>query len=102
MVEILSEQTIDNPRRSTRDLRPVYLEDLGMVPALERLAHEAGKGMGFGVEFHRQGIDKRLLPVVELALFQIVQEALSDIALHAQAKQASMKISFSRTQLRWK
>lgn len=95
--EIVSytEQTIENLRRLTRALRPVYLEDLGLVPALEMLARELGQAMGIRVEFQRQGFEKRLDPPVELALYRMAQEALSNVARHAHAKHASLSISFS-------
>lgn len=91
----LTEQTIENLRRLTGALRPVYLEDLGLVPALEMLARETGQGMGITVEFHRQGVEQRLDPAIELALYRIAQEALSNIARHAHARHATMNISFS-------
>jgi signal transduction histidine kinase len=91
----LTEQTIENLRRLTRALRPVYLEDLGLVPSLEMLARETGQGMGITVEFHRQGTERRLEKSVELAFYRMAQEALSNITRHAQAKQASIMISFS-------
>ena len=94
-VASLTEQTIENLRRLTRALRPIYLEDLGLVPALEMLARETGQAMGIPVEFHRQGMEKRLDPAVELALYRIAQEALNNIARHAQAKHAIMSISFT-------
>jgi len=39
-LETLAEETIENLRRLTRALRPIYLEDLGLVTALEMLARE--------------------------------------------------------------
>jgi signal transduction histidine kinase len=61
------------------------------------LAREAEQGMGITVEFHRQGIEKRLDPAVELALYRIAQEALSNIARHARATHAALSISFTLT-----
>ncbi len=94
-ISSLTEQTIENLRRLTGALRPVYLEDLGLVPALEMLARETGQGMGITVGFHRQGFERRLEASVELALYRMAQEALNNIARHAQAKQASLSISFN-------
>lgn len=91
----LTEQTIENLRRLTRALRPVYLEDLGLVPSLEMLARETGQGMGITVEFQHHGLERRLDASIELALYRMAQEALSNITRHAQATQASMTISFS-------
>jgi signal transduction histidine kinase len=91
----LTEQTIENLRRLTRALRPVYLEDLGLAPALEMLARETGQGIGIMVEFHRLGVERRLEASIELALYRIAQEALSNISRHAQAKRVSMVINYS-------
>ncbi len=91
----LTEQTIVNLRRLTRDLRPVYLEDLGLAPALEVLARETGQSMGITVEFIRQGTERRLDPSVELALYRMAQEACSNISRHAHAKHASLLINYA-------
>ena len=91
----LTEQTIENLRRLTRALRPIYLEDLGLVTALEMLARETGQALDIPVEFQRQGVERRLEPTVELALYRMAQEAFSNIARHAQASQASLKITFT-------
>ena len=98
-IAALTEQTIENLRRLTRALRPIYLEDLGLVPALEMLAHETGQAMGMVVEFRRQGVEKRLDPAIELAFYRMAQEALSNIARHALAKQVSINISFTPASL---
>ena len=91
----LTEQTIQNLRRLTRALRPAYLEDLGLVPSLEMLARETGQGMGIKVEFHHQGIEKRLDASKELALYRMAQEGLSNIARHAHARQTSLTIRYA-------
>jgi signal transduction histidine kinase len=90
----LTEQTIENLRRLTRAMRQAYLEDLGLIPALEVLAREAGQGMGFKVEYKHMGNEIRLDASKELALYRIAQEALSNISRHAQAKRASLSISY--------
>jgi signal transduction histidine kinase len=94
-IESLTEQAIEELRRLTRALRPIYLEDLGLVTALEMLAHETGQTAGIPIEFKHQGVERRLETATELALYRIAQEALSNIARHAQASQAAMDIQFS-------
>ena len=91
----LTEQTIENLRRLTRALRPAYLEDLGLVPSLEMLARETGQAMSSTVEFHHQGSERRLEASVELALYRMAQEALSNVSRHAHAGQASLSISYT-------
>ena len=98
-LETLAEQTIDNLRRQTRALRPIYLEDLGLVTALEMLAQETSQSAGIPVDFHCQGDERRLSPDAELALYRMAQEALSNVTRHAQASQASVDLRFERQEV---
>lgn len=95
----LTEQTIENVRRQTRALRPIYLEDLGLVTALEMLARETSQAANIPVEFQRQGTEVRLNPNVELALYRMAQEALNNVNKHAEATQANLNISFTSQQV---
>ncbi len=94
-ISSLTEQAIENLRRLTRALRPIYLEDLGLVTALEMLARETGQAAGIPVAFNCQGDERRLEPAVELALYRIAQEALNNVARHARASRAALEISFT-------
>jgi len=93
-LEQLAEETIADLRRFTRALRPIYLEDLGLVAALEMLTREVSQANNLRVEFRRTGSERRLSPEVELALYRMAQEALSNVARHAQAVRASLAIAF--------
>jgi len=93
-LEALTEHAIENLRRTIRALRPIYLEDFGLVAALEILTNEAGQNSELKFEFHISGSQKRLAAEVELALYRMVQEALNNIARHAQATQAGVVIEF--------
>jgi signal transduction histidine kinase len=93
-LESLAEQTIENLRRTTRALRPIYLEDLGLLAALEMLASETGQNAHMRVDFHHTGIERRLPVDVELALYRMAQEALNNMMRHAQATHASVEIEF--------
>jgi len=112
-IQELTEQTIQNLRRLTRALRPAYLEELGLVPALRMLAQEASqagplrreqpeaseKEDRFQVHFECPGEERRLKPEVELTLYRMAQEALSNVQRHAQAGQAWVSISFDPNQV---
>ena len=93
-IQTLMEQTMSDLRRFTRALRPIYLEDLGLVAALEMLTREIGQADNLRVEFQRAGSERRLSSEVELALYRMAQEALSNVARHAQASQVSLSITF--------
>jgi len=93
-LEDLAEQTIENLRRLTRALRPIYLEDLGLVTALEMLAREIGQTNDLHVDFFKSGQERRLPSEVELSLYRIAQEALNNVLHHAKAKFATLSIFF--------
>lgn len=96
----LAAQTMQDLRRMTRALRPAYLEELGLVAALEMLAREVDQAVPMLVGFQRVGIENRLAPEVELALFRIAQEALNNVVKHAQASHASLSVAFSSASIR--
>jgi len=98
-LETLSEQTIENLRRMTRALRPIYLEDLGLVTALEMLARETSQNNSLDVDFQKSGEEQRLSHEVELAYYRIAQEALNNVVRHSQAKHADLHISFGEGEI---
>lgn len=93
-IHTLSEGAVANLRRLMRGLRPVYLEELGLSAALEMLAREAGEKTHIPVHFQISGEQRRLAPDIELALYRMAQEALSNVARHANASQAWVDIDF--------
>ncbi len=92
-LEMLSSTAIDELRRLTRALRPIYLEDFGLVTALDMLASENSK-TDFTVGFSCLGIERRLDAAVELTLFRITQESLSNVARHAAATLTAISLVF--------
>jgi signal transduction histidine kinase len=93
-VRRLSAETMEGVRRFSQDLRPLYLEDLGFVPALEMLAREAGRHGQVVVEVRVEGTPRRLAPAHELALYRIAQEALNNAIKHAQAQRIWLNLRF--------
>lgn len=94
-LEMLSEQTVENLRRLTRALRPIYLEDLGLVTALEMLAREISQGNNLIVDFSKTGQERRLSHDAELSLYRIAQEALNNVVKHSNADKAELMIAFN-------
>lgn len=99
-LETLTEDTIQNLRRTIRALRPIYLEDFGLASALEILSKETAQASGVNVQFQKTGTERRLSPDVELALYRMAQEALNNVARHAKAKAASVLIDFTPETIR--
>jgi two-component system, NarL family, sensor histidine kinase DegS len=71
------QQTLDATKSFIFDVRPMVLDDLGLVPTLRRSARERGQRAGVAVEFESMGADRRLPMELESGLFRIFDEALT-------------------------
>ena len=81
--------------RLVHDLRPAQLDDLGLVAALNYLADEELKRSGTEVTFRITGNQHRLDPLLETVLFRVAQEALMNVARHAQVQKAGIELIFN-------
>ena len=79
-------------RLLARGLRPAVLDDLGLVAAVEWYAGEFQRSRGIAVYARAIGVSGRLPAPVETALYRIMQEALANVARHAEAGAASVVI----------
>jgi signal transduction histidine kinase len=86
----LTVQTLDGVHNLSVELRPSALDDLGLTAALERYIQEYQRHTAVEVDFVVMGLEERLPPPVETALYRMVQESLTNIARHAQAETASV------------
>jgi len=77
-------------RRIIEDLRPSSLNNLGLVAALEILSREFAERSGLQVESDLQKV--RLKPSSELTVYRLVQEALTNVAKYAQARQVTITL----------
>ena len=92
----LVNQTLDEVRRIIRDMRPSYLEDLGLLPALKALCADAEARHGLVISFDWAGPDTRLAPDIETALYRIAQEALNNVVRHANATHVHVTLHVGR------
>lgn len=83
----LTSQALEAVRNMAVELRPTTLDDLGLVAALESSTETYAARLGIPVHFEARGFEQRLSPQVELALYRVVQEALTNVARHASAHQ---------------
>ncbi len=95
-IQNMADQTIRDLRRITKDLRPLYLEDLGLVATLEMLSRETSSTIDIPVDFQSIGTERRFPPGVELTLYRMAQEGISNVGRHAKASHASIVVSFNQ------
>ncbi|MFC1978389.1 sensor histidine kinase [Chloroflexota bacterium] len=81
-------------QRFSQDLRPSLLDFLGLLTALRSLVHKAEEHYDLAIGFEVVGDERRFRPELEILIFRIVQEALSNIGRHANASSAEVKIEF--------
>jgi signal transduction histidine kinase len=86
-------KTLQSVRRLAVELRPKALDDFGLVPALERLADAFGGESGIAIDVEANLDETRLPPEVETALYRIAQEALTNVAKHADAEHVSLIVT---------
>ncbi len=84
---------LQDVRRLAVELRPAVLDDYGLAPALERLTDSFSEQAGIRVDFHSALGETRLPSEVETALYRVVQESLTNIVKHADAKNVSVSLS---------
>ncbi|HEY3333743.1 MAG TPA: histidine kinase [Candidatus Limnocylindrales bacterium] len=70
------QQTLDATKNFIFDVRPMVLDDLGLVPTLRRAARDRGRRAHVPVEFDSLGADRRLPQDVESTVFRVLDEAL--------------------------
>jgi two-component system sensor histidine kinase DegS len=85
--------SLQEVRKIIFDLRPMVLDDLGIVPTLRRFIAELQKRTDMSIELVVLGGEsERLASPLEVAIFRIVQEALNNILKHAKAKRCVIKL----------
>jgi signal transduction histidine kinase len=89
-------ETLHDVRRLAVELRPKALDDFGLVPAVERLAESFVEQTGLRLDVEAQLGPERLSSDVETALYRMVQEALTNVVKHAQARSVSIVLTNAR------
>ena len=78
-------EALEGVRRLALELRPPALDDLGLLAALGELAQRFADQLGIPVDYQARGPRGRLPAEVELVLYRVAQEALTNVAKHARA-----------------
>ncbi len=89
----LTRSNLEEARRSVFDLRAAPLERRSLPEAIEALVGEWGFEAGVEADFEAVSAGQPLPPRVEIALYRVAQEALNNVARHAEAERVSVKLS---------
>ncbi len=88
----LTKTTLNEVRKVIYDLRPMSLDDLGLIPTLERYISNFEDDTSIKIKLQVLGSFNNIEPTILIALFRITQESLSNIRKHSQAKTGTIII----------
>lgn len=93
-VKNLVRESLIDVRRIIFDLRPMSLDDLGLVPTLRKYLSTLEERHGLPVRLRVEGVERRLDLAMEVALFRLIQESLNNVVKHAAATRAEVAVHF--------
>ncbi|MDQ7819664.1 MAG: GAF domain-containing sensor histidine kinase [Armatimonadota bacterium] len=96
----IAEDTLRELRKMIYDLRPTILDDLGLAAAIRWYVKEHVEPQGLQVDLTLAGLDERMPHHIETAVFRIVQEALTNVLKHADARRAWVTVALADGQVR--
>ena len=99
-VKSTASSTFQKVRDFIFDLRPMMLDDLGLIPTLTRYVETFKEQTGIEVRLVSTGMEQRFEPYLEVMVFRAVQELLGNIERHSQATQVIIQIDSSATGVR--
>ncbi len=96
-LQVILDSAIVQMRRILCALRPLALDEVGLFPALRRLIDDFEGQHRVNVGFRISGSEDRVPAELELPIFRVVQEALNNVAKHAQAHRVQLSFDLSHT-----
>ena len=91
--------TIDDLRSIIYNLRPMSIDDLGLVATVERHVKNLNLNQPFNTKLKVVNKDYKLLPIVNLTIFRVIQEACNNIIKHANAKNVLITLIYGKDNL---
>lgn len=90
--------SLQDVRRIIYDLRPMSLDDLGLVPTVSRYASNFSETNGINIKVSSSGNIENLKPIVRLTAFRVIQESLNNIKKHSKASNVTIHLESNDTQ----
>lgn len=93
------DDTVEEIRRAVNQLGPAVLDDVGLEAAIQRAADDLSEATSVPVEF-RYAVDSALDASVEMTVYRLVQEALTNVARHSEASEVTIDVEQTDETLR--
>lgn len=93
-------RTLEGVNRIVMDLRPGLLDEFGLAPAIQWYANARLESQGVQVAIQVTGMPRELSPHTQASIYRMVQEAINNIAQHAHANRAEIRLDWQDDKLR--
>ena len=90
----LVRESLREVRSIIYDLRPMALDDFGLIPTLMKYLNTAKDNFGVPIIFKTLGVERRLSSKLEIAVFRLIQESVQNACKHAEATEIEVKVEF--------
>ncbi|WP_281883073.1 sensor histidine kinase [Paenibacillus sp. YYML68] len=91
---------IEEVRKIIFNLRPMALDDLGLVPTLRKFVQDFEEKAKISTKFDVVGKELRLPSGMEVAVYRLVQESFSNVVKHAQASHVTLELTFQKAMIK--
>ncbi|WP_426450496.1 sensor histidine kinase [Paenibacillus sp. S-38] len=91
---------IEEVRKIIFNLRPMALDDLGLVPTLRKFVQDYEERSKISTKFELVGKEVRLPSGMEVAVYRLVQEAFSNVLKHAEASHITLELTFQQQMIK--
>ena len=98
-MQAMLDATVAATRRISADLRPLMLDDLGLIPAAEWLVQNFMERTGIACDFETSSPNLDLQDPYATAVFRILQESLTNVARHAEATLVHVRLGMENDQI---
>ncbi|MBI4331458.1 MAG: HAMP domain-containing protein [Chloroflexi bacterium] len=89
-----AQRTLEEIHRVIYELRPSIIDDLGLLPAIKWYAESRLENAGIKLYLETAGQERRLSPEIEITLYRIMQEAITNIIKYSKAEICSITLDF--------
>ena len=91
--------SVKDVRKIIYDLRPMSLDDLGLIPTIRRYIEKFEEQTNLDVALNVMGNSKKVPKTHEITIFRIIQEALNNVHKHAEANSCDLKMEFTKNNI---
>ncbi len=95
----LFDNAIEETRRISNNLMPAALSEFGLTTAIRNICNDVSETSNIKIKFNKKGESKNFSSEIKIYLFRIIQEAMTNIVKHSEAKNTQINLEFSKKKI---